>query len=73
MSRRFFDSLSRPRVLVTAVMFILLIGLAAVMPEQLFAQDSTQEIAENALSDDAMRGKKVFRKCKAFQSLDMML
>ena len=70
MNMRFFDCLSRPRVFVVAVVFVLLVGLAAVMPEQLFAQDGTQETAENSASGDAMRGKKVFRKCMACHTVE---
>ena len=70
MSRIFFDYLFRPRAFVVAMVFVLLVGLAAVMPEDLLAQDSTQETAENADAGDAMRGKKVFRKCKACHTVE---
>lgn len=70
MNQRFFDYLSRPRVFVAAMVFVFLVGLVAVMPEQLFAQDSTQETAENSVSGDAMRGKKVFRKCMACHTVE---
>lgn len=48
-----------------AMVFVLPVGLATIMPEQLLAQDSNQETAENSGSGDAVRGKKVFRKCMA--------
>ena len=70
MSRMFFDYLSRPRVFVGMAVFALLVGLAAVLPEDLLAQDGTQETAENSVSGDAMRGEKVYRKCKACHTVE---
>ncbi|MCY4039021.1 MAG: cytochrome c family protein [Hyphomicrobiales bacterium] len=70
MNWRFFDYLSRPRAFVVMAVFVFLIGLAAVLPEQLFAQDSTQETAGNSVSGDAMRGKKIFRKCRACHTVE---
>ncbi|MCY4030651.1 MAG: cytochrome c family protein [Hyphomicrobiales bacterium] len=70
MNWRIFDYLSRPRAFVAMAVFLLLVGLAAVLPEDLLAQDGTQETAENAVSGDAMRGEKVFRKCKACHTVE---
>ena len=66
----FSNYLSRPRTFIVAAVFVLPVGLAAVMPEQLLAQDSTQEAAENSVAGDAMRGKKVFRKCMACHTVE---
>lgn len=70
MSLGFFGCLFRSRVFVAVAGFVLLVGLAAIMPEPLLAQDNTQETAENSASGDAMRGKKVFRKCMACHTVN---
>ena len=70
MNQTFLDYLSRPRVFVVVATFVFLIGLVVITPDRLFAQDGTQEIAENSGAGDAMRGMKVFRKCKACHTVD---
>lgn len=62
--------LFRQRAFLVALLFAVLVGLSAVMPQRLFAQDASQEMAENSAFGDAMRGMKTFRKCKACHTVE---
>lgn len=64
------DYLPRPRAFLAVMAFVFLVGAAGFIPEQLFAQDEAGEIAENVDFGDAVRGMKVFRKCKACHTVD---
>lgn len=70
MKRKLFEFVLRPRALVAVTASVFLLGSAVIGLEQLFAQDDAGEIVENLAVGDAMRGKIVYRKCKACHTVD---